>query len=196
MNDRLDPLSPEILIRAYCEGFFPMAESKDGDIYWHSPDPRAVIPLNNIKFPRSMRQILKKKVFNFTVDADFRKVITACGEREDTWISDDIVKSYMELHRLGYAHSIETWKDGKICGGLYGVSVGGAFFGESMYNAEPNAAKAAFYYLCARLLDRRFPLLDSQYINDFTESLGAIEIPRENYLQILHNAIKLDLKFV
>ena len=188
-------LTTEVLIKAYADGFFPMAESKDGDIYWHSPDPRAIIPLNTMRIPRSMRQIFRKKIFSFTINKNFNFVIKACSEREDTWISDDIIYAYNQLHRAGFAHSVETWCNGEIVGGLYGVAIGGAFFGESMFNIVNNASKAAFYFLMAKLNQNGFILLDSQYINDFTEQLGAIEIPREDYLKILKGAIQYKCEF-
>lgn len=189
-------ITSDILIRAYCEGFFPMAESKEGEIYWHSPDPRAIIPLNNVHIPKSMRKLFQKQIFNFSVNYDFPYVISECSKREDTWISQEIIDVYTELHRIGYAHSVETWVDGKIVGGLYGVAVGGAFFGESMFNHISNSSKAAYYFLIANLLKNKFLLLDSQYINSFTEQLGAIEIPRDAYLKILEQAIHMKCSFV
>ena len=189
-------LTTEVLIKAYADGFFPMAESKDGDIYWHSPDPRAIIPLNTMRIPKSMRQIYRKKIFSFTINNNFDFVIRACAQREDTWISDDIIYAYNNLHRAGFAHSVETWQNGEIVGGLYGVAIGGAFFGESMFNLVSNASKASFYFLMAKLSQNGFVLLDSQYINDFTEQLGAIEIPREEYLKILKGAIQYKCDFI
>lgn len=188
----MDLLTPEILIRAYSQGFFPMAAYKYGEIYWHSPEERAIFPLDSIKISRSMKQLLNKGTFKFTINYNFEKVIRHCAEREDTWISDEIVESYIDLHKSGFAHSLEVWKDDKICGGLYGVAIGGAFFGESMYNEVPNAAKAGFYFLVAHLLRQGFILLDSQYLNDFTAQLGAIEIPREEYLALLQKAIMME----
>ncbi len=188
-------LFSEIVIQAYSEGYFPMAESSDGEIYWHSPDPRAIIPLGDVKIPRSMRQILKKRNFDFTFNHDFELVIRKCADREETWINDEIIQTYVDLNRSGYAQSVETWQDGRIVGGLYGVSIGGAFFGESMFNSVSDASKAAYYALIKRLIERNFVLLDSQYINPHTEMFGAIEISRDYYIGLLRKAIKLPCKF-
>lgn len=177
-----------------------MADSREGSIYWHSPDPRAIIPINNIKPPRSLKQILKKTPFKNTIDADFRRIIELCAEcnikRNETWISDDIIEAYTELNILGISHSVETWLDGKLVGGLYGVAIGGAFFGESMVSLVPNASKIAFYHLGEHITKRGFILLDTQYMNEHTSLLGAIEIPIEAYLQILAKAIKLPVRFI
>ncbi len=188
-------LEPELLLAAYGQGYFPMAESKDGEIYWHSPDPRAIIPFQNISPPRSLKQILKKGIFTFTADKAFGRIIKGCAQRQDTWISAQIVKSYINLNKLGYAHSVETWQDGKLAGGLYGVTIGGAFFGESMYSKVSNASKAAFYKLVEILKQGGFVLLDSQYINPHTMSLGAIEIPKQKYLKLLKKAIEVPASF-
>lgn len=186
---------PELVLRAYQEGFFPMAESEGGEIYWHSPDPRAVFPLFRITVPRSMRQKMKKGVFTFKVNSNFRTIIQKCAQRESTWISPDIINAYCELHDMGYAHSVEAYHDGELVGGLYGMAIGGAFFGESMFNIMPDAAKASFYYLVERLKARDYILLDSQYLNPFTQQLGAIEISREIYLYMLSRALEMDCKF-
>ncbi len=173
-----------------------MAESKEGEIYWHSPDPRAIIPFFNITPPRSMRQILKKGCFSFTVNKDFEGVIRACSNREETWINDEIIDTYNGLNAMGYAHSVEVWQDNRIVGGLYGVAIRGAFFGESMFNLVPNASKAAFYYLIERLNKRDYILLDSQYINNFTSQLGAVEISKRLYLNLLGIALKRSCSFI
>lgn len=187
--------STEIILRAYEQGYFPMAESEDGEIYWHAPNPRAIIPLDDVKIPKSLRSKLKRGVFDFTINKEFEKVIEQCAKREETWISQEIVNAYTELHFLGYAHSIETWQNGKLVGGLYGVAIGGAFFGESMFNHISDASKAAFYFLIEHLKKKKFLLLDSQYINDFTKKLGAILISRNLYLNILEKAINLPITF-
>jgi leucyl/phenylalanyl-tRNA--protein transferase len=172
-----------------------MAESKNGKIYWHSPDPRAIIPLNSVKPPRSIRQTEKHNGFSYTTDKVFSEVILHCSERTDTWISDEIIESYFNLHKNGFAHSVETWMDGELVGGLYGVSIGAAFFGESMFSDVSGASKAAFYNLVDRLLEKNFVLLDTQYLNDHTLLLGAIEIPKSAYLKILKTAINLPCSF-
>lgn len=173
-----------------------MADSYDGNIYWHSPDPRAIFPLEKIKTPRSIKQFISKNNFSFTINKDFKKVITLCADRDDTWISDEIIAAFVQLHNLGYAHSVETWIDTELVGGLYGVSIGAAFFGESMFNHIPNASKSAFYYLVNYIKSRNFILLDTQYINHHTAMLGAIEIPRIQYLKILRKAIEIPVNFV
>ena len=172
-----------------------MAESKDGDIYWHSPDPRAIFPFTALKIPRCLRQSIRKNNFTFTVNNDFTKVIEACSDREDTWISENVIELYRDLHKQGYAHSVETRSNGKLVGGLYGVAIGGAFFGESMFMKTTDSSKAAFYFLIERLKSRRFVLLDSQYLNRHTENLGAVEIPKGLYLGMLSEAIELRRKF-
>ncbi len=186
---------PEILIHAYKEGFFPMAESRHGEIYWHSPDPRAIIDISEATMSRSLKQFLKKRNFEYRVDTAFEEVIRACADRDETWINDEIIDSFCELNHLGLAHSVETWEDGKLLGGLYGVTIGGAFFGESMFNYETNTSKAAFYELIRILRKNGFKLLDSQYINHHTYSLGAIEISRSDYLNRLKKALVVNCKF-
>jgi leucyl/phenylalanyl-tRNA---protein transferase len=189
-------LTPELLISAYQQGFFPMADEFDGKILWHSPDPRAIIPLDKIKTPRSLKQFLKNYSIDFRINSNFHYVIRKCADRNDTWISDEIVKAYIDFHNFGFAHSVEAYMNGEIVGGLYGVTLGGAFFGESMFSDISNASKAAFYFLAYRLMERGFVLLDSQYINPHTESLGAIEIPKWAYLKILNRAITLPCNLV
>lgn len=183
-----EKLNVDVLISAYTQGFFPMAD-RDG-IYWHSPDPRAIIPLSNVpKKPKSLRQSENKFNFTHTIDYNFEYVITECSKRKDTWISKEIIQAYTELQIIGFAHSIETWEKGKIVGGLYGVCIGAAFFGESMFNTTTDAAKSAYFYLIEILKNNNFSLLDSQYINPFTEKLGAIEIPKSEYIKQLNYAI-------
>ncbi len=184
-------LYPEVLISAYRQGYFPMADEENGKIYWHSPDPRAIIPLDKITTPRSLRQYFKKHPMEFRVDTNFEYIIKKCADRAETWISPEIIDAYIAFHYMGFAHSVETYMDGKIVGGLYGVTLGGAFFGESMFSEVSNASKAAFYFLAYRLMERGFILLDSQYLNEFTQSLGAVEIPKATYLKILHRALML-----
>jgi leucyl/phenylalanyl-tRNA--protein transferase len=183
------PLSPETLLLAYRTGWFPMGEPDSADIYWHSPDPRAIFPLDGVKISRSLRQTINKGHFEFRFDTAFEDVIRACADRPESWITEDIIASYCALHYNGWAHSVETWHEGVLVGGLYGVAVGGAYFGESMFSTMRDASKAAFAVLTEHLRDRNFLLLDSQYINPFTQSLGAIEISREHYLELLGRAV-------
>lgn len=173
-----------------------MADEDEGDIYWHCPDPRAVIPLENPKMPRSLKQSIRKYSYEFAINKNFEHVIRSCGDRVNTWISEEIIDVYSQLNIMGFAHSVETYSDGEIAGGLYGISIGAAFFGESMFNNKTDAAKAAFFHLIEHLRIKNFILLDSQYINPFTQQLGAIEIPKSKYLKLLNKALALPSKFV
>jgi leucyl/phenylalanyl-tRNA--protein transferase len=188
----------DIVLAAYKSGFFPMAESKTGPISWFSPDPRAIIPLTSFNVPRSLRRALKNPDHSVTINQAFPAVIRACAERGDddaTWISDEVIQVYTELHRRGVAHSVETWMDGHLEGGLYGVAIGAAFFGESMFSKSTNASKFALVHLVERLRKRNFQLLDTQIINDHVRQFGAIEIPRSRYLSLLSRAISQSADF-
>lgn len=186
----------DLVLTCYAHGYFPMADSEDGQIYWHFPDPRAIFDIYKIRFPRSLRRLYKSGKYNFKIDTMFQNVIEHCSDRKITWINQEIIDVYCELHRLGFAHSVEVFNQNhELVGGLYGVAIGGAFFGESMFNKEPNTAKLAFIKLIEILRNNRFILLDSQYINNFTKQLGAIEIPANEYLQILKIAVKMDTSF-
>jgi leucyl/phenylalanyl-tRNA--protein transferase len=189
-------IPPDLLLYAYCNAMFPMAESREGPLYWYSPDPRAIIPLDALKVSRSLRQLVKKKVFGIRVNTVFESVIRECAEREETWISEQIVQSYLELHRLGYAHSVETWRSEKLVGGLYGVAVGAAFFGESMFHTERDASKVALVFLVDRLREREFELLDTQFITPHLARLGAVEISKDEYVERLEHAIKKKRSFL
>ncbi|MGH2567400.1 MAG: leucyl/phenylalanyl-tRNA--protein transferase, partial [Bacteroidota bacterium] len=169
-------LDPEFLLIAYCSGYFPMADLKTGEIGWFSPDPRAIFELDELHIPRSLRLTLKKNMFEVRVNQRFEAVMRACAEREETWISEDIVQSYLQLQRLGLAHSVETWREGKLVGGLYGVAVGAAFFGESMFSHERDASKVALVHLVERMKKRGYELLDTQWITPHLKMLGAKEI--------------------
>ncbi len=188
-------LLPEVVVMGYRQGFFPMGDPDTGQVYWHRPDPRAIIPLDAVRISRSLRQTLRKNLYETTINASFDTVILRCSERPDTWITDDIISTYSELHSMGYAHSIETWHNGKIVGGLYGVAINGAFFGESMFSHSSDASKTAFVRLIHHLHKRGFTLLDTQYINQFTATLGAIEIPDTLYQQHLHIALESTTSF-
>lgn len=189
-------LDPQFLLTAYCSGYFPMAESKTGAISWYSPDPRAIFELDDFRISRSLHQTLKKKLFEIRLNSGFEEVIRSCGKRDETWISEEIVQSYLELHRLGFAHSVEAWKGGKLSGGLYGVSMGGAFFGESMFSRERDASKVALAALIQRLKERGFELLDTQFITPHLRRLGASQISRIEYLKRLQKAIVKKCHFV
>jgi len=188
-------LLPTVVLIGYENGYFPMAEPPTERIVWHRPDPRAIIPLDRVHIARSLKQLVQRKPFDITFDTQFEEVITACAIREDSWISPEIVEAYCELHELGHAHSVETWHNNTLVGGLYGVSIGGAFFGESMFSHVSNASKIAFVHLIGALQQQGFVLLDTQYINDHTQSLGAVEISDAGYQVMLKHAIALDRTF-
>lgn len=184
-------LTPEVLVNAYMTGYFPMADSSVGSIEWYSPDPRAVIPLDGIKISKSLRKSVEKEIYEIRIDTSFETVMKMCANRngEETWISKEIIDSFTQLHQQGYAHCVESWFEGELVGGLYGVCINGAYFGESMFSRRTDASKVAFVHLTNRLRERGFLLLDSQFINPHMESLGAIEIPRVQYLEQLLAAI-------
>ncbi|MCS6809288.1 MAG: leucyl/phenylalanyl-tRNA--protein transferase [Bacteroidota bacterium] len=188
-------LTPDLLILAYQQGYFPMAEP-DGEMYWHSPDPRAIIPLDGVRISRSLRKTLAKNIYDIRINTAFHDVITGCADREETWISAEIIDVYTELHERGFAHSVEAWHQGALVGGLYGVAIGGAFFGESMFSRMPDSSKVAFVHLVEHLRSRRFILLDSQYLNPHIQRLGGIEIPRSEYMRRLGIAINIPCSFL
>jgi leucyl/phenylalanyl-tRNA--protein transferase len=185
----------ELLLQGYRFGIFPMA-MKDGTIEWFSPDPRAILPLDKFHVPHGLQRVVRKKVFEIQVDHHFSDVIRACAKRKDTWINQEIIESYERLHNLGYAHSVEAFSDGKLVGGLYGVAIGGAFFGESMFHRKTDASKIALVALIERLRARKFTLLDTQWVTPHLVQFGAIEIPRSQYLRLLRPAVELQRKFV
>ena len=189
-------LAPDFLLMAYCNGYFPMADAGTGKIDWYSPDPRAIFDLNEFTISRSLKLTLKKVPFEIRLNRNFENVMIGCAERKETWISEEIVRSYVELHRLGFAHSVECWKDESLAGGLYGVAIGGAFFGESMFSHRRDASKIALVHLVERLRARGFELLDTQFITPHLSRFGAKEIPREEYLQRLKKAIRKKCLFV
>ena len=193
-------LTPEILIRAYAAGIFPMSESRDDPtIFWVDPKMRGILPLDDFHVSRSLRKTVRRKTFDVTFDQDFRAVIEACAETprpdQGTWINDQIITAYTELHQLGLAHSVECWQDGRIVGGLYGVSINGAFCGESMFSHVPDASKVALVHLVARLRLSGIRLLDTQFVTDHLKTFGAIEIPARHYLMRLEEALESDAKF-
>jgi len=182
------PLSPELVLTAYRRGYFPMAASRHGEVRWYTSDPRAILPLDGFRISRSLRQVLKKHPFSVSFDTVFSKVIRACADRAETWISDEVIDVYTALHRQGDAHSVEAWRGPTLAGGLYGVVIGGAFFGESMFSRESNASKVALVALVRHLCARGFRLLDSQFMNEHMRQFGAVEIPRTLYLRLLAEA--------
>ena len=229
MNDTTGPRGKrgdiEILLSAYAQGLFPMADSRKGKtLRWYSPEQRGVIPLDAFHVPKSLAKFLKKAPFTYRGNTAFHEVITACAERGETWINDEIIALYSELNRLGFAHSVEVWQpsslrprtypapvagcggsnpeldrhvaiaprdDDTLVGGLYGVSLGGAFFGESMFSRSSNASKAALVHLVRLLKEKGYTLLDAQYVNEHLLQFGIQEIPREEYLLKLYAALAL-----
>jgi leucyl/phenylalanyl-tRNA--protein transferase len=167
-----------------------MAEPKSGEIQWHSPDPRAIFDLKEFHIPRSLSLTVKKKQLALQINKEFEAVMRRCAEREETWISEEVVQSYLKLYRLGFAHSVECWRGRKLVGGLYGVSIAGAFFGESMFSIERDASKVALVYLVHRLKERGFELLDTQFLTPHVARFGAKDIPRKEYLERLEKALK------
>jgi len=187
-------LSADLLLHAYQNAVFPMA-MEDGEIAWFSPDPRAIIPLDAFHVPHGLRRVLKKGSFEIRVNTAFVEVMRACAEREETWINDEIVASYANLHRLGHAHSVEAWSEGRLGGGLYGVAIGGAFFGESMFHTVTDASKVALHALVERLRARGFTLLDTQWATPHLLTFGTREVPRAIYRQMLSAALLRDCAF-
>ncbi|SRR5579862_1175614 len=179
----------DVLLEGYRSGVFPMA-MENGELGWFSPDPRAIIPLESFHIPHGLRRALRKNLFELRVNADFEAVIRECAAREETWISEEIIRTYCNLHRLGHAHSFEAWREGKLAGGLYGVSLGAAFFGESMFHFVTDASKVALHFLVETLRASGFRLLEVQWLTPHLESFGAIEIPRAAYIRLLKAATR------
>lgn len=194
-------IASDLLVSAYASGWFPMAV-EPGEIRWYSPDPRAIIPLDGFHLPSRLARVLRSGRFQIHIDRDFEAVIRGCAEadRHDeetgTWIDAGIMESYCALHHAGLAHSVEAWQDGRLVGGLYGVALGGAFFGESMFHTATDASKVALAALVGRLGARGYRLLDIQWVTPHLERFGAIEIPRRRYLKLLDEALSLDIEFV
>ncbi|WP_173932216.1 leucyl/phenylalanyl-tRNA--protein transferase [Chelativorans sp. Marseille-P2723] len=193
-------ISPELLLRAYATGVFPMAErADDPEVFWVRPEIRGVIPLEEFHIPRSLRKLLRRNPYEIRYDFDFPAVIAACAEpspdRQETWINETIREAYTALYERGYCHSVEAWREGRLCGGLYGVSLGRAFFGESMFTREPNASKICLVHLVEHLIERGFTLLDTQFTTPHLKHFGAIDVPRRRYEQLLADALEGSAKF-
>jgi leucyl/phenylalanyl-tRNA--protein transferase len=193
-------ITPELLLKAYAYGVFPMAKTRgDSDVFWVQPKLRGVIPLDAFHIPKSLRKRLRQKTFTVTVDRAFPEVIAACAqttpERVDTWINDQIMNLFGDLYAVGLAHSIETWKDGELVGGLYGLAMGSAFFGESMFTHMDDASKVALCHLVGILKSGNYTLLDTQFITDHLKQFGAIEINQKDYLSQLSTALARQGKF-
>ena len=190
-------ISTRILLDAYRKGYFPM--SLAGGIEWFSPEQRGVVPLDEFRIPKRFQRVLKKCPFETTVNRVFRDVVVACATRHEpagNWIDDTLLESYVALHEIGHAHSIEIWHDNVLVGGLYGVSLHGAFFGESMFHTMPDASKFALVELVARLCRQNYRLLDIQWLTPHLVQFGAVEIPRTHYLENLADAMTHDCRFL
>lgn len=188
-------ITADLVLKAYATGYFPMAESRDDDdLMWIEPKLRGILPLDSIHIPRRLKRTVRQDHFTVTANTAFAQVLEACGSvaagRMDTWINRRIVNLYTELHARGHAHSIEAWEGDELAGGLYGVSLGGAFFGESMFSFVTDSSKVALVHLMARLIAGGFTLLDTQFITEHLKQFGAIEIPRETYLAHLDAALE------
>ncbi len=187
--------TPELLLRAYEIGVFPMAEPDHGTIYWYRPERRGVLPLDAFHVPKNLRKTVQRGVFHVTTDHAFEVVMRACADRDSTWISEQIIETYTTLHRWGYAHSVECWQDEQLVGGLYGVALNGAFFGESMFHRVTDASKVALVHLVHRLRTGGFLLLDTQYTTPHLEQFGVVEIPRQEYERRLAQALQVEARW-
>jgi leucyl/phenylalanyl-tRNA---protein transferase len=193
-------LTPQMLLRAYALGVFPMAEGRDDpEIYWIDPEVRGILPLENFHLPRRLRRTIRQQPFEIRCDSDFEGVINGCAApgpgRHDTWINNQIFHLNRQLFQMGFAHTVECWRDGSLVGGLYGISVGGAFFGESMFSVERDASKVALVHLVIRLKLGGFLLLDTQFVTPHLQRFGAMEISRAEYRQRLARAIAVPARF-
>jgi leucyl/phenylalanyl-tRNA--protein transferase len=194
------PLTSDMLLRAYASGIFPMARNRDESrLYWIDPEQRGILPLDAFHVPKTLRKTLRSGRFEIRCDTAFEAVIRACGEatadRPETWINDQIIGLFVELFHLGLAHSVEAWQDGELVGGLYGLSLGGAFFGESMFSRRTDASKVVLVHLVARLRQGGFRLLDTQFVTDHLKQFGAQEIPRAEYHRRLGDALDEPARF-
>ena len=193
-------ITPELLLRAYAAGIFPMAEGRDArTLYWIDPERRGILPLDEFHVPRRLRRTVRRGIFEVRCDTDFEGVIRGCAEssesRRDTWINDEILRLYTALNVMGCVHTVECWQQGQLVGGLYGVAMGAAFFGESMFSRVRDASKVALVHLVARLDHGGFRLLDTQFTTEHLEAFGATEVPRSRYRQMLAKALATEAHF-
>jgi leucyl/phenylalanyl-tRNA--protein transferase len=196
----MSSITPQILLKAYAAGIFPMAESADDSaLYWIEPELRGVIPLDAFHIPRSLAKRVRRQCFDIRIDTDFAAVIDGCAERtherRSTWINGRIRALYCQLHKMGFCHSVECWQDDRLVGGLYGVKIGAAFFGESMFSRCRDASKVALVHLVARLNAGHFRLLDAQFMTDHLKRFGAVEVAREAYHLLLEPALGQEAEF-
>ncbi|WP_432283683.1 leucyl/phenylalanyl-tRNA--protein transferase [Aminobacter sp. BA135] len=191
----------DLLLKAYASGVFPMAESaSDPEVFWVRPETRGIIPFDGFHVPHSLAKTIRQGHFEIRFDSDFESIIDACAERRagrlSTWINAPIREAYTHLHRIGNAHSVEAWRDGELVGGLYGVSLGRAFFGESMFSRETDASKVCLVHLVQRLRERGFLLLDTQFTTDHLKRFGAVDVPRDKYEKLLAKALLGEATFM
>jgi leucyl/phenylalanyl-tRNA---protein transferase len=194
----VDIIPAEMLLSAYAGGYFPMSEPDSESVQWYYSDPSAIIPLDDWKIPRSLKQFMRSpeaKGWTISTDRDFTSVIRSCSRRRDTWISDTIIRSYINLHGEGHAHSVEVWEDSELAGGLYGVTLGSAFFGESMFHRRSNASKVALAALLHIVTDAGYSLLDIQMMTPVMEQFGSVSVPRTEYLERLGIAVREQRSF-
>jgi len=203
MSNRQTPqeLTPELLLRSYATGIFPMSESQnDPNVYWVEPEMRGILPLDQFHVPKSLKKVVRKNKFKIHYDRAFEQVLDFCAEpaagRDVTWINQSIRDNVIKLHEMGFAHSVECWREDKLVGGLYGISLGAAFFGESMFSKETDASKVALVHLIARMRLGGFKLLDTQFTTDHLSRFGVIEIPSAQYLDLLDDALQFQGIFV
>ena len=190
-------LTPELVLYGYQHGVFPMADPDDDDaVYWYRPERRGVLSLDAFYVPQNLARLVRRACFDVVSDRDFPAVIRACAKRSTTWISEEIIDTYTALHRWGYAHSVECWQDGVLVGGLYGVAIGGVFFGESMFHRVDNASKVALVHLVRRLRAGGFVLLDTQYVTDHLKQFGVVEISGAQYERRLAEALGGEARWV
>jgi len=199
-DDILLEITPQVLLKAYACGIFPMAESSDDPgMFWVEPETRGILPLDKFHIPRSLKKTLRRESFEIRFDTDFRSVVEACAEenqtRKKTWINSRIRELYCELHQYGHAHSVEAWQEGRLVGGLYGVRLGRAFFGESMFSRKTDASKIALVHLVHRLIGGGFSLLDTQFTTAHLERFGVIEVARDVYQEMLDEALQGEAQF-
>lgn len=197
----MQKLTPELLLTAYSRGLFPMADGAGAkEIYWYDPEMRGQLPIAHLHVSRRLRKTVRKNPYRIGFNIDFPAVIEECAapsvHRPETWINREIAEAFKALHRAGYAHSVEAWHNNQLVGGLYGLAIGGAFFGESMFSKSTDASKICLVHLAAHLRQQGFTLLDTQFINDHLKQFGVYELPRAAYLQKLSDAIGQNVQFV
>ncbi|QBY00915.1 leucyl/phenylalanyl-tRNA--protein transferase [Rhodophyticola sp. CCM32] len=194
--EKRPPLTADLLLRAYAAGIFPMSEGRDDpDLFWVDPQRRGILPLDGFHMSRSLARRIRAEPFDIRVDTDFEATVQGCADREETWINAEIFDLYQQLHAAGFAHSLEVWDCETLVGGVYGVTLGAAFFGESMFSHRPDASKIALAYLVCRLRYGGFQLFDTQFVTDHLIRMGAVEIPRATYHRYLERALDWEAAF-